>query len=125
MPNPLYVHSCLLVRKRCGVCRMPSSTAARIGPIEGIWQSRFQAWSTNWEYNPSSSATTLLLALEMEKLRFRFRRVIAILFITLLSQLLFELLPNCVTELSHHQAEWIAAEPESSHFSVTAGTSLM
>jgi hypothetical protein len=23
---------------------MPSSSAERIGPIEGIWQSRFQAW---------------------------------------------------------------------------------
>jgi hypothetical protein len=26
------------------VCRMPSNTAARIGPIEGISQSRFQAF---------------------------------------------------------------------------------
>jgi hypothetical protein len=33
----------------------------------------------------------MLLALEMEKLRFRFRRVIARLFITVLSQLLFQL----------------------------------
>src|SRR5258707_15790507 len=41
MPKPLYVHSCRLVRKRCGVCRMPSNTAARIGPIEGDLAEQF------------------------------------------------------------------------------------
>src|SRR6267142_7068252 len=44
MPRPPKLHSCRLVRNRCGVCKMPSNTAARIGPIEGIPQSRFQAW---------------------------------------------------------------------------------
>jgi hypothetical protein len=44
MPKPLRVHSCRLVRKRWGVCRMPINiAAARSGPIEGIWQSSFQA----------------------------------------------------------------------------------
>src|SRR5882724_6218217 len=38
---------------------MPSSTADRIGPIEGIWQSRFQAWC----FLPSASSSRLVVKL--------------------------------------------------------------
>src|SRR5215831_3822820 len=42
-PRPLSFHSCRWVRKRCGVCIRAINSAARIGPIPGIWRSRFHA----------------------------------------------------------------------------------
>jgi len=43
MPKPLYFQSGRLLRKRCGVWISAINSAARIGPIQGIWRSTFVA----------------------------------------------------------------------------------
>ena len=43
MPSPLQVQSCRLLRKRCGVCINAIKRAVRIGPMQGIWCSSFEA----------------------------------------------------------------------------------
>src|SRR5262249_42942602 len=42
-PQATIGHSCRLLRKRCGVCIRASNTAARIGPMHGIWRNTFTA----------------------------------------------------------------------------------